>query len=459
MIRRLANWLRDEDAAVAPILALFLVPLLGTLALAGEVSYWWTRQRALQNAADAAAVAAATNNSQTLITAITPELPSYENEARAVVGKYGFSSGGNYDVEVAANVTCPDGAVNCYRVTIAEKVPLYLTQVVGYRGDTTLADGRMGSIIRAVAIAKPHGKSRTYCMMSLGTTGNSLTINGGPNVDLAGCDMISASNMKCNGLNSDTGVSYGDAVGTSNCGDNPRPSQPAPTDPFDSLNDNPPIPANSCTSYPQTPTGASLLTTTSSLSSPFCGSVKLTQDITVTADTTLTIVNGTLDLNGHWLKTSGGAGLTIIFTGTSTNSGSTTYHHYPTSSVNNAGGLEIQAPTSSTAPFKGVALMQDKRLTGSKNDLDMDYSGNGPALKVNGLIYFPNGDFDIAGAINKAENNTTNLSCIGVIAKNILVSGTGSIFHNTTDESTKDCNNFVDLPTIPGTNARQALVE
>jgi Flp pilus assembly protein TadG len=456
MIRRLSHWMRDENAAIAPLLALLLVPILGMVALGGEVAYWHTLQRQLQNVADAAAIAAATNNTTTLIGGVE----SYKNEAIGVAGQYGYVDGANTvtisTVKGTTSGACGGVTTVCYKVSVSQKIPLYMTQIVGFHGNTTYSDGRQANLINAVAIAKPRNPGTNYCMMSLGG-GNSLRVNGGPNVDLDGCDMKSNGNLVCNGANSDTGVVYGDAVGTSGCGETERSSQPASTDPFEALNTNPPIPTTPSCTTPTQWTSVTVVTTAAELATPRCGTVKLGNDITVTSDTTLSIYMGTLDLNGHFLKTSGNAGMTIIFTGESVSGGSNTYQHYPTSSVNNAGGIEIQAPTSGT--LKGIALMQDKRLTGNKNDLHLNYSGNGPSLALNGLVYFPNGDFDISGAINHATTNTTNLSCIGVIAKNILVSGTGSIFDNTLDDPTKDCGGFLALPTIPGSNSRQALVQ
>ena len=97
--------------------------------------------------------------------------------------------------------------------------------------------------------------------------------------------------------------------------------------------------------------------------------------------------------------------------------------------------------------------MQDGRLTGKRNSLDLLYTGNDPTLLVQGLIYMPNGNFDIRGAINKKTNG---LSCIGIVAKTILVSGTGSIFDNPTDECRQA---GLDMPTIPGTSNRLGLVQ
>ena len=48
-----------QGGAVAPMTALMLVPILGAMALAVDVGYWYKVQRSMQSAADSAALAAA----------------------------------------------------------------------------------------------------------------------------------------------------------------------------------------------------------------------------------------------------------------------------------------------------------------------------------------------------------------------------------------------------------------
>ncbi|MNE02983.1 hypothetical protein D3C80_954690 [compost metagenome] len=441
--RKAAHALFRENGNVGPLGALMIVPLVGALSLAIEGGNWYLTQRSMQHAADSAAIAAATNGDV-----------GYAAEARAVSTRYGYSNGSNNTVVDAIDTAAcpaPSTATNCYRVTISRPIPLYLTRIVGFSGDTVVG-GRSAQTVVAQAVARPRGRGENYCLIGLSSTGQSIRINGGPNVDLAGCDMFSNSALRCNGANSDTGVYYGDAVGTSNCGQEQRSGQPPLTDPFSQLSANPPIPANTCSSYPQGTSGPTL-STSDSWASPVkkCGDARLTTDVNVTTpNSVLVVYNGKLDLNGHKLQTSGSGSLTVIFSGVSTNGGSTTYSHVPVNSTG-TGVLDIAAPK--TGALKGVALMQDGRLTGNRNSLDLLYTGNDPTLLVQGLIYMPNGNFDIRGAINKKTNG---VSCIGIVAKTILVSGTGSIFDNPTDECREA---GLDMPTIPGTSNRLGLVQ
>ena len=78
----LTRFAGDRSANVAVITALALPALIGATGLSAEVSYWYLSQRSMQNAADSAAIAAATNGTA-----------NYLVEAKAAAAKYGFVDG------------------------------------------------------------------------------------------------------------------------------------------------------------------------------------------------------------------------------------------------------------------------------------------------------------------------------------------------------------------------------
>src|SRR5216683_7727031 len=132
VLHSIANQVRrlraDERGSVAIIMGVLIIPLVGCLALGFEVSNWYMTTRGMQNAADAAAVAAATNGGS-----------NYDVEAKAVAARYGFVDGTNtVSVAVSNAAACPGGGNTCYSVTISGYVPLLLSQVVGFKGDATL---------------------------------------------------------------------------------------------------------------------------------------------------------------------------------------------------------------------------------------------------------------------------------------------------------------------------------
>ncbi|MDQ6702318.1 MAG: pilus assembly protein TadG-related protein [Pseudomonadota bacterium] len=396
---------------MAVLVALAMPVLVGMMGIATETSYWYVHKRGMQNAADAAAIAVATTASSSAST-ITAE-------AQAVVA--GFFPNGLGTIKVTATYpnTCPDGTVKCYNVTVSDKVPLFLSQVItGNKGATALA---------ATAVASS-AKAYPYCILALGGVTKDITSNGAPKANLKGCNTMSNTGATCNGSNLNANV--GDAHGTNNgCGVVQNSNVPVVPDPYAKLASN--IPANTCGGkYPQEPAkkGPALPLSnqwsgSKSLSGydVVCGDQQLTADTTISApsNAVLVIENGRLDTNGFTLKTTSGSGLTIVFTGDANNG---SYQHYPSGS----GTLDIAAPTSGT--WSGMALYQDPNLTDKGGNLDISYAGNNPTWDISGMVYLPNSSVTFSGAVNKASNG---LSCFGLTVGDITINGTADILSNT----------------------------
>jgi Flp pilus assembly protein TadG len=211
----------NERGAVSVIMGFLLIPLVGALALGAEVSNWYMTTRGMQNAADSAAIAAATNAGS-----------NYDVEAKAVASQYGFVDGTNtISVAVTNTAACPGGGNTCYSVTISGYVPLYLSQVVGFQGDTTL-NGTPEKKLSSVAVAKQSTQPHDVCLLALAGSGaaQGIRTNGAPTGNMNGCDSMSNTAAQCNGSNLGLGISF--AVGSNNgCGAS-QISNPAMTDPY-----------------------------------------------------------------------------------------------------------------------------------------------------------------------------------------------------------------------------------
>jgi Flp pilus assembly protein TadG len=407
----LARLIGDRRGNVAIATALCLPGLLGAVGLGTEVASWYGQQRNLQNAADAAAIAAGTNAGQ-----------FYAEEARAVAAQYGYVNGQDgITVAVANNQTCPDGKTTCYRVTLTRTTKLLLAGLVGYTGDTSLG-GVRAKRISAVAMSIQGLAPREYCLVALSDSGTALRTNGAPMADLSGCNVMSNSDATCNGHNLQ--ADFGDAVGTNNgCGVTKGSGVTPLADPYAALASQ--VPDPSCSDYPQLPdkNKEEPLPPANQLSGFFnwsgntakCGDVQLTGDVTIDTPAdgaTLVIKNGRLDLNGHTLRTTNGSGLTIIFTGGSG------YDHTPMG----GGELDFQAPTQ--GQWSGVAIYQDPSLT---EGVEISEAGNSPTWNITGLVYLPKSSVTFSGAVNKSSNGK---SCFVMVADTVLVNGTGSILAN-----------------------------
>ena len=429
IIRGVGSQLRriraDQRGAVSVLMGFLMIPLVGALGIGFEVSNWYLTTRGMQNAADTAAIAAATNGGA-----------NYAVEAKAVAAKYGFVDGVNTISIVVTNAAaCPGGGNNCYSVTISGDLPLYLSQIVGYRGNTTL-NGAPAQQLGATAVAQPGTQPQNLCLLALASSGvaQGIRTNGAPFANMNGCNVMSNTAAQCNGSN--LGAGYGFAHGTSNnCGVTPVSNIPVVADPYAYLAANIPPLTNQCPGgYPQeTHHGNSYsVASTNQLSGTLslsggnnfkCGDQMLTSNTVINTPigtpAVLIVENGQLDLNGFSLTTSTGSAVTVVFSGTN---GS--YSHAPADNTNGSGGkLDIAAPTS--GPWSGVAMYQDPSLT---SGVDVYAAGNSPAWNISGLVYMPHATITMKGAVDKAGNGK---ACVVMVADNFQISGTAGIL--TTD--------------------------
>jgi Flp pilus assembly protein TadG len=408
--RCLTQLAKGRRGNVTVLMAFLLPALLGALGLGFEVANWYMTTRAMQNAADSAAIAAATNGGS-----------NYDVEAMAVAAQYGYLDGSN-NVTVTASDTaaCPSGGNTCYSVTINTLVPIFLAEIVGYNGDATVA-GVHNKRLTATAVAQPSTTPVPYCMLALASSGaQGIRTAGAASANMAGCSIMSNTTATCSGHN--LGADIGDAHGTNKgCGVTKHSNVPVVADPYAGLAGN--IPKNTCGSYPQEPAkpkdpalpAGNQWSGSKTLSGNViaCGDQQLTGNVTINAPAgaVMVIENGQLDTNGFTLTTSSGSALTVVFSGD--NSGSHT--HAPTGT----GTLDIAAPTAGS--WSGVAIYQDPKLT---SGVDVSAAGNSPAWDISGLVYLPHANVTLSGAVNKASNGQ---SCFALVADNVTVNGTGNI--------------------------------
>jgi hypothetical protein len=397
----------DERGVVAVIVGLVATLLIALVGLGIDAIDWYRTDRAMQNAADSAAIAAAANRTAT-----------YQDEARAVAAQYGFVDGINgVTVTALNNQTCPDATTNCVAVSVAmAAAPQFFSQVVGFPAPALSSAAMAGG-----------GQTHYYCLLALAGSGTdpAITTNGAPKADLAGCSIMSNTSAECNGhsLNADNGDAHKTDDG---CGIIENSNVAVVADPYKYLAND--IPAWTCPSgYPQEPSKKKdpplpasnqwpNATTAGTLPATviICGDLQLTADVknlaTASPGSLLVIVNGQFDTGSYTIQTAAGSALTIIFTGTAGG-----YTHAPTG----GGTLNFNAPTSGT--WSGVAIYQDPALT---TGVDVSAAGNSPTWDITGLVYLPHANVTFSGAVNKSSNGK---SCFALVVDNITINGTADI--------------------------------
>lgn len=435
-LRRVA---RNRRGNVSPVMALMLVPVIGSFGFAAEASRWFVSQRGAQNAVDAAVIAAARNDCAATDTCHTVRLlPTYDSEAKSVTKEFGFThNGGDVDVATSNTWPCPGGGNTCYSVLMTLKSPLYLLRITGFDGDATAASGQPAQLIQALAVAKRVPGSG-FCITAYSNASDAILFQGAAALDLTGCDMHAPSGgASCNAHTGDTiRYAYVNTAGDGkDCGQE-RTTPIASANAYAALASNIPNADTNCPGasyalkYPQSPrTGGSKNTVDAtkqlsgtrsfSASSPLCGDHKLSGNLTVTGESVMVIENGRLDLAGFTLTVATGGHLTIVFGGT--NTAGQTPDHIVMSSANGA-VIDYAAPTNTSGTWSGVALYQDPALTTGVNML---VSGNNPEFNITGLIYAPKAQMELSGAINHA---TAGDACLAFVVDTLRINGTGSIF-------------------------------
>ena len=413
--RWLGRYGRDRRGNISTMVALLIVPLVGVMGVATETGSWLLIQRSAQNAADSAVVAAATNGTGIALAANQ----TYVQEGRGVAANFGFVNGAS---NTTVTVTYPDNTVpgkcnnRCYAVTITRNMPIYLNRIVGYTG----VGGMQSITARAVAAASDNPTQ--YCLVSLGGGSGSFSDSGGNSVDLHGCNVLANGDVTCNGSKSNGGansITYGPG-GANNKKCSPAVQESSTFgDPYSGQSSQ--FPNNTCGgSYPgqniNTPQDlTAALTGKSYPGKIYCGNVKLTANVTATVSSPgslLVIENGTLDLNGYTLSTTGGGGLTIVFTGGSGGLAS------PGGNGLN-GTFQYSAPT--TGAWRGYAMYQDSTMP----VISTDTSGNSMNWNISGMIYLPVTKLGFGGTVNK-----NGLDCFVLVDYWFQSHGTGNILEN-----------------------------
>jgi len=461
--RMAAAWRRfrkDRRANVAVIFALALVPLCGVMSLAAEGSSWFLGNRAQQNAADSAVVAAANQGLQDYYASCASSCSwgtNYQTEGRAVTKQYGYAAGtGNITVTVTGPnsgtpVTCPStvtiqvaGGASCFQVSVAKPYPLYLSRVLGFNGNSTVGGARMETIT-AKAIAGPVEEPSNICLLTLGWGANdgsqkyALQFHGSSGVNLEGCPVGTNGGMDCTGhttLNAPFGVDGNDANGhndKSSCGDFAYSQGASIADPYVSLDTS--IPTNTCGSYPgQTGVSTGLGTTTAPQTIMVCGNLTLSANTAITGNEVIVIENGVLNLAGFNLSTSGTGGVAIIFTSPSTaqlpssvTSGSVGYIQDSTG----GGGIDISSNPFGSGTWSGVTVYQNpipwnscncSALSGTDTTYNSTWDGNSSKTgwSLSGAYYLPNANLTLNGATDKASNG---YNCFSMVLNSVDSNG------------------------------------
>ncbi len=384
----------NRHGSVAILTALLGTILIGLAALALDVSAWEVNVRAMQGAADQAALAASF--------ALANGTAAAKSEAQGIAAAHGFVNGKD---GVQVTVAIPPasgthaGVTNAIQLTVAQLQTTYLSQVIISSAPTASAS--------AVAAPSP----AATCIMALTTSGAGIAASGSGTVgsqncnvyvnNPSGCD-VALSGLTVTGydvfLSSSMNPSYCSSGGGVSATHQLKLGAPAAADPYASRI----IPSPSAQCLTANTTAASITLNPGT----YCSTLALSGTYTITLNSGVYIFNNAgIAVSGT--TTINGSNVTLVFT----SSNGSNY-----GSIASSGTLNLNLTPMTTGPTAGMAIWMDPR--GSAG-LAMSNTMN---LNVQGAIYVPSGDVTWSGNMSSP--------CTQLIANRITFSGSANFQHN-----------------------------
>lgn len=385
----LRHFARDKSGSYVVVAALAMPILVGAAGLGTEAGYWMHQQQKMQDAADSAAFAAATDYGPNPTTSLS-------NQAGSVTSAYGFApaiisgTGGS-----TVNVSEPPadgpstGVTGAVEVTIQRSYPRMLSAIFGQTPVT----------IRARAVAKTKGGYG--CVLALdATASSSAQAQGTTNIALKSCSLYDDSNspaaVQGGGSAILTALSVGvvgGIAGASNFSatEGIWTGQPTTPDPYADVN----VPTFSgCDHHNYNSKKNDVLNP-----GVYCGGLHFNGGVSVTLN------DGTYIVDGSAMQVDGGATVTgnhVTFVFTSS-SGT----NYPNVNINGGAIMNLGPPTSGA--LSGIVFYADRRTP-----VGTVFNLNGGAAQVlGGAVYLP------TAAITYSGGNNTQTVCTQLIGDTV----------------------------------------
>ena len=397
-INRLRRFRDDHGGGVAVAFAISLTVMIGFGGAATEVGSWLLTRRAMQGAADAAAVSA--------LNATAHGGPDITTQARGVAAQNGWTHGvGGVTVTVNQPPTVGNftGNAQAVEVIIGQAQPLFFS---------ALLPGVTAPTIRARGVAAPNPALGNGCMLALGT-GNSIQLSGNGSLTLNGCDADGNGNIALGGnsnlsahsfdIGGTTSLSGNSSISLTN-GPGTKNDAVAFTDPYAGQRSF--TKPATCSNY----TGASTISP-----GAYCG-LSIGSNANVTMQSGIYYIEGGMfSINGNATLTSQSPGVTIVLTSTVAAPNS-----FATVNINGNANLNLTALTTGTTA--GLVFYGDPAQPAGAATESLNGNGN---VSLTGAVYFPNQTIDLSG-----NGSLSSATCLQIIGRDITGSGNAGLRSN-----------------------------
>ena len=378
--------LRDESGQVMILTVLCVTCLLGVVAMAVDVGIMLHTKRALQTAADSAAIAGAAEIINNDVTAA----------AIADAEENGVTNGVNGATVAVHNPPLYGphaGSPNTgyVEVIVSQQEPTFFMKAFGRNAMTVSA--------RAVATTVPS----PGCVYTLNTTGTDISLTGSGSLTISNCGIIddsssTSSALQLTGSGSISAQSIGIVGGYNVTGSGTLTPNPPSTgitavpNPLSSLSP-PSLTGMTCLPNPNF-TGSSAQT----LGPATPGGTVCYNGISITGSGPITFNPGLYIINGNFTATGSGS-----LTGTG---GVTFYLPSGTLSVTGSGSLNFTAPTSGL--YSGILFYQNPLDTSAAS-----FTGSGGSV-LNGIFYLPTATLNLTGSGGASFNTDLVVGALNI---------------------------------------------
>ena len=354
---------RDESGQALVMSILFMTMLLAFMALAVDVGILFRARRAVQAAADAAAVAAAEDYKLNG----TNKLTYATNGGIAAATANGYTNGtkGVAVTITPLNTGLYSWCTGCMQATVNAPNPTFFMSLFNYNSIDVGA--------RAVA-GPPKSGGWENCMILLGSTGADFNTTGSAAITLTNCGLIDDSNsgnaFSSTGAITMTARSIGIVGGTSIGG--ASSISPTPTTGITPSGDPLNLPAQSTAGC-----GAGLSysgATTQTINQGCYDGLTTAGSMTLHLNPGTYVFNGPISLGGS--STITGSNVTIYFNSTFSIAGAVT--------------MNLSAPTGGA--MNGILFFE------APGDANTVFLNGAAASNLTGIVYMPDGKLDMTGA-------------------------------------------------------------
>ncbi|WP_162009710.1 TadE/TadG family type IV pilus assembly protein [Methylocystis heyeri] len=399
-------FVRSQSGVVGVTFGIILIPMMLMLGVTIDYSRAARAKLQLQDALDSAVLAGASASSSNLAAAQSVFSSNTPND-----GRWG-------NVNVTFN-TSGAGITG----TASIQLPVAFTRLLGLQSMNIAATSSAG--FPSTTTAPGVG----YCLVTLGanlsTTTYSLVLNGAPSWNLAGCNIVSNTSMNCNGHGGGANASV--AVGSVSSCTHPGPTSgwidtyasraSAITTVCGGANN-----AVNWTVGGAIPSDPDLVVVRKSSYTEYhvCGDLNLSGTGSLPSNSVFVIENGNLNVGKYANVTASQAAFVLT--------GSNSANHqitFPTGQ-GQAATLTVEAPTSASNPWQGIAVFVDPALTSGVSatwGVDEDDTwGPGATFGFDGVVYMPHTDLTLNGNTQSSAEN-----CAMLVVNSFTANGTAVI--------------------------------